>query len=213
LEAAAAVEAAKPGDAAPTTEGLVADAATPPADAPKADASNAALDAPKPAPKEKPAAKPVEGYDLSTIPDFGPTEDTTPEQWTELQALAATMVDMSAGARQSKARDKLSLTPKQSFPAILNQFKKQKLDEEDGFRAGDMTQKMLEKMCHGNNFGWRYQHEPDYVKWNQMVIKKWCDAWTKASTDETYWRKLTKADAAGEEAGGEDSGKKKIDDF
>jgi hypothetical protein len=161
--------------------------------------------------------KPVEGFDLTTIPDFEPYEGTTPEQWAELQQLAATWVDPFAGARSSRARTKLEETPKQSFPAILNVFKKLNLEDEDGYRMADATQKMLEKICRGHNVGWKYRQEADWLQYDQKAIKAWCDLWTKASKDEAFWKQLTKADQAEAPADGGAAGgtqpAKKPDDF
>ncbi len=162
------------------------------------------------------AAKPVEGFDVSTIPDFEPFPGTTPEQWTELQALAALFVDYSAGARASRAGLTMEKTPKQSFPAILNQFKRLNLEDETGFRMADATQKMLERICKGSNFGWKYQQDEHWLQYDQKAIKSWCDAWRKASTDEAYWKKLSKETGGEEDAPAEgDAPKpaKKNDDF
>ncbi|MBK8179231.1 MAG: hypothetical protein IPK67_10170 [Planctomycetes bacterium] len=162
------------------------------------------------------AAKgPVEGFDLSTIPDFEPYPGTTPEQWEEIQQLATTWFDPLAGARASRARAKLEENPQQAFPAILNGLKKLNLEEEDGYRIADATQKMLEKICHGHNAGWKYRTEENWLQYDQKAIKLWCDMWTKASTDEAYWKKLTKQDQAEAPAEGEAGAApaKKVDDF
>lgn len=166
----------------------------------------------------KPDAKSAsEGFDLTTIPDFGPAEGTSDAEWKELQDLAALFMDASAGARAQRAGNTLMETPKQSFPAILNQFKKLNLEDEDGYRNADATQKLLERICHGHNVGWKYKQQEYWLQYNQKAIKKWCDLWTRASTDEAYWKQLIKADAAKpDEAGAPADGAtppKKIDDF
>jgi len=170
----------------------------------------------KPA-EAKPAAKvPVEGYDLSTIPDFGPAEGTSDEEWTELQGLAALFMDSSAGARAMRAGTKLMETPKKSFPAILNEFKKLNLEDEDGYRNADATQKLLERICKGHNVGWKYEQQENWLQYNQKAIKKWCDLWTKASVDEAFWNGLIKADAVKKDEEGAADGApapKKPDDF
>ncbi len=156
-------------------------------------------------PAEAPASsQPALGFDLSTITDFGPSEGTTAEQWTRLQSLAATYLDFSDAARSSAAGTQLELTPRQSFPAVLNQFKKLKLEQNDGFRAAEMAAQLLERICHGNKVGWKQEHDEDYVQFDQQAIKKWCDLWTKASTDEVAWNNLIRNGAADakESAGG-----------
>ncbi|HTF88690.1 MAG TPA: hypothetical protein VK843_09790 [Planctomycetota bacterium] len=204
---AEAAKAAKAKEQGKPDSGAVLAAETKPAEAVKAEETA------KAAAKAAADAKPIEGFDLSTIPDFGPADGTTPEQWTELQALAATFVDLSAGARGAKAGNKLELTPKESFPALLNQMKKANLADDDGFRVAEMIAKRLEKMCRGNNFQWKYQSDANYVQFDQKAIKAWCDAWTKASTDEAFWKKLTKADAKPADEAGAGTPGKKIDDF
>ena len=47
-------------------------------------------------------------------------------------------------------------------------------------------------ICHGNNFRWKYQTDANYIQFDEKAIKAWCDAWTKASTDEKYWKMLSK---------------------
>ena len=170
----------------------------------------------------KAAAKPdaknaSEGFDLSTIPDFAPAEGTSEAEWKELQDLAALFMDASAGARAQRAGTTLMNTPKKSFPAILNQFKKLNLEDEDGYRNADATQKLLERICKGHNVGWKYKPQEYWLQYNQKAIKKWCDLWTRASTDEAYWNQLIKADVAkpDEADAPVDSATppKKIDDF
>jgi hypothetical protein len=167
----------------------------------------------------KPAADkgPVEGFDLSTIADFGPTEDTTPEEWVELQELAALFIDFSAGARSARAGTKMMETPKKAFPAILNQFKKLNLEDEEGYRMADATQKLLERICKGHNVGWRYEQQENWLQYNQKAIKKWCDVWTRASTDEVFWNSLVKNEASkpaeGSDTPADAPPPKKLDDY
>ena len=196
----------------PTQSGevLAAESAKNPADA-EAEAGAKAAAA-------KPVAKgPVEGYDLSKIADFAATEGTTPEEWTRLQEDAALFVDFSAGARSSRAGNRLMETPKQSFPAILNQFKKLNLEDETGYRMADATQKLLERICKGHNVGWKYEQQENWLQYNQKAIKKWCDLWTRASTDEAFWNSLIKNDgskpADGDAPADGTTPPKKVDDF
>ena len=139
----------------------------------------------------KPTPKPVEGFDVSTIADFGPAEGTTPEQWKELTKLAATFADYDAGAASTAAGDKLEDTPKVSFPALLNQIKKQNLETDKGSAVALSMVKMLERMCPRSTIRWRSNLEKDWIKYNQQAIKKWCDLWVKASADAPYWEKIT----------------------
>ncbi len=149
---------------------------------------------PKPAPKPAQPApeKAVEGYDLSKIPDFGPGPGTTPAQWTEVQKLAAQLVDFSHGVQATKAGYALEDLPKEGFPAILNQLKKLKLDDEKGYANADLTRRLLQRICPNGNIKWRSRDEKDWLKYNQTAIKKWCDLWTAASSDDAYWAKVTK---------------------
>ena len=136
--------------------------------------------------------KAVEGFDLSKIPDFGPGPGTTPAQWTEVQKLAAQLVDFSHGPQATKAGYALEDLPKEGFPAILNQLKKLNLQEEIGYANADLTRRLLQRICPSGNIKWRSRDEKDWLKFDQTAIKKWCDLWTAASTDDAYWAKVTK---------------------
>ncbi len=147
---------------------------------------------PTPKPVQPAPEKAVEGYDLSKIPDFGPGPGTTPAQWTEVQKLAAQLVDFSHGVQATKAGYALEDMPKEGFPAILNQLKKLKLDDEKGYANADLTRRQLQRICPNSNIKWRSRDEKDWLKYNQTAIKKWCDLWTAASSDDAYWAKVTK---------------------
>jgi hypothetical protein len=208
------------GTNAPTSEPTpepVGDASAKPSDT----SEPAAAKAPEPEKPAEPAKEPAapkadstEVVDLSAIPDLERLAGTSDADWTKYQDLVKTMLDPNAGAKGSRAAGQLVEIGKPAFPAILNGFKRLDLTTEDGFRMADMTQKTLERLCNGNNFGWHYQHQKDYLNYDRKAIKAWIGAWERAKDDEAFWLKLTKQTekkpAEGEAEGKSGSG---LDDF
>jgi hypothetical protein len=203
--------------AEPPAEQAPASAPTAPAEPelelPAAEAEPAA---PDPEPSAPAQPEQVVLLDLAEeLPDLEPLPGTDAERAAQLRQWMAEYIDPNAGAAGSRAGKHLEEASKEAFPFIINAFKRIDTITEDGFRAGDLTQKLLERMCNGNNFDWKYPEpgaatlEPKDVLYNQKVVKAWYNIWLQARDDETIWLKLTKQEAKPEET------KKppKLDDF
>jgi len=150
--------------------------------------------------KEEAAAAPPEEkvYDPSTItyddiPVFGAAIGTTDEEWTEIQDLAATAIDMTAGARQGRANRKLLEYGYKAFPAICNSMREIDLSTNAGYRAGDLMQRNIMELMNGINMGWNYDTEEDGTPtlqaqvFNRKVVRIFLGQWNKAVEDPIYW--------------------------
>ncbi|HEX6886137.1 MAG TPA: hypothetical protein VF530_22375 [Planctomycetota bacterium] len=178
--------AAAPTDAerepAPGTEAPAADA--PPAEKPKAE----------------PKAKDPATIDLTAIPDFGPTPDTTPEEWAKMNDWAVQWMDVEAGAAGNRARIELTKLTRKAVPVILNTFKKLDFSTKDGRSNGGHCQKALMQICNGTNFDWKYVDEaagqvydnPDDVWFCKRVVELWSNSWKQAEQDIKAWIKIAK---------------------
>ena len=114
------------------------------------------------------------------------------EDWVEIQAWVAEFLDPNAGAAGNRAKLKLAERGRESFPAILNAFKRLDFTSEDGFRGGDLTQRLLMQICGGQNFDWSYGTEPKNVTFNKKVVSLWIKSWMQAREAPKAWAKLTK---------------------
>jgi hypothetical protein len=163
------------------------------AETPEPEVDDAAGDAAE-APEE---AAPVEAarppdIDLSTFEDQEKLPGTSDEDWTEIQGWAATYLDPSAGAAGNRAKAKLLDRGRESFPAILNVFKRLDFTQEQGYRDGDLAQKLLMEICKGNNFDWSYGKEPKNVTFNKKVVRFWIVSWEQARDAPSAWANLAK---------------------
>lgn len=203
-----------PGNSAGTTpETLTTE--SPEAAAAKAEPEKPAEETPKAA---STTPETVEDIDLTAIPDLERLPGTSDEDWQKYNELVKNMTDPNSGAKGSRAANQLIEIGKPAFPAILNGFKRLDLTSDDGFRMADVTQKTLERLCNGNNFGWKYpSQEPDkYLLFDKKAIKAWIGAWERAKDDEAFWLKLTKQDKKEAEEGAAEGGEAKagaLDDF
>jgi hypothetical protein len=136
----------------------------------------------------------ADAIDLGAIPDFGPVDGTTEEEWREMTEWATLWMDPGSGAKGTRSRDKLVEKGRRAFPVILNAMKDLDVSTEDGRRNGDLCQRELQKLCNGNNFDWRYSTEPADVYFNKKVIQLWCNQWDRAEDDIEYWIKMAKLD-------------------
>jgi hypothetical protein len=169
------------------------------------------------APAASGAGKDPASVDLSIYPDFGKLAETSEEAWTELQELAATMVDPAAGAAGNRAKMKLQAAGKAAFPALLNIMKHLDVSVEQGFRDGDLIQKLLQDISNGRNFGWKYSVEDKDQYFNKRVIEEWCKSWTRCKDDEKFWNWFAKLDeekpaegASEDEEGAAEGGNKRL---
>jgi len=147
--------------------------------------------------------------DLTEIEDFGPFRGTTADRFEELEELCAVMLDPEAGAAGNRAKNKLVEAGREAMPVIINAIKRLDLADEDQFRSADVSQKALQDICNGNNYGWKYpSQEPEkFHAFDKKVIKNWATSWSKCATDDAAWMKLAKLDAmpdAPEDEGGMD---------
>ena len=103
----------------------------------------------------------------------------------------------------------------------MNELLQIDLSATDGYRTGDLLQKLLMEMCRGNNFDWKYSTSAEDQAFNQKVIQRWHKAWAQVEGERRAWillGKLTEDEAAefmaqfeGREAAPEKSGK--LEDF
>ena len=184
-----------------------------PEEAPSPDSQAEPEDEPEPEPEPKP--KPVKrkdpaSIDLTAIGDYGSIPGLTDDEFSKLQRLAVTMIDPEAGAAGNRARMALLNAEKSAFPAVLNVMKDIDFSTEQGFRDGDLCQRLLMEICNGNNFGWKYSALEEDEWFNKFVVQRWCTQWDRAKDDEAYWLKFSKQDAAPEAA--TDAGEPAISD-
>ena len=140
-----------------------------------------------------PPAKKV--IDLTELPDLGPAPGTSDEEWQEINALVATAVDPAAGAKGGRARNALQEKGRLAFPAVLNKLKTLDLGTQSGYRDGDLLQKLLEDICRGNNFGWKYTTEEADVTFNKGVVVAWFKSWNQVvgeGADGSMWVHIAK---------------------
>jgi len=185
-------------DAPETPEPVVDEAAAAEPDVqeePIADAEAAADEATKePEPEPEPEKKVVDPneVDLSEIADFGPADDTTEEEWNEILELVETCFDPDAGAAGNRARNELQELGRKAFPAVVNKMKAFDLSTEQGYRNGDVAQRLLQDICNGTNAGWKYGTTPEDELFNRKVVRLWAQMWGKAENDMAYWANLAK---------------------
>lgn len=189
----------------PTDAGGEADEATTPAadnSTPEAAAGSTSEDesADAEATEEEEEAKPEPAkteIDLAALEDFGPAPGTSDDEWEEIQALVATTIDPNAGARGNRAVSTLTEKGRLAMPAVLNTIKTLDLGTTDGRRDGDLLQRLLERICNGNNYGWKYTTDEADVLFNEKVVVAWFKAWDRVvgeGADGGVWVKLGKLD-------------------
>ena len=144
---------------------------------------------------------------LAETSELGKFKDSTDDEWQEYCELAATFMDLNAGARGGRAGRQLEEVGRAAFPALLNELRKLDFTTEDGLRRGDMIQKTLERISHGRNFGWAYTTEDKDAVYNQKAVKAWFKTWSTVGEDDEQWlgftKQLPKA-GEGDAAGGGD---------
>ncbi len=146
--------------------------------------------------EKKPKVADPSSVDLSTLPDYGPGPGCSDEKFAELTELMSLYMDLDAGAKGMRAGNKLQDEGHFAFPVILNHMKTLDFGTEAGHRAGDMCQKALERICHGINFGWKYNYEdPADVLFNKKVVTYWAGQWDKVVDQGIeYFIKMAKLD-------------------
>jgi len=166
----------------------------------------------KPTPSELVGAG--DDIDLTALPEQAKLATTTDEDWKLISDWTATFTNMSSGAAGNRARAKLKDKGKEAFPALLNAFKPLDLATEDGYRGGDLIQKLLREICNGNNFDWRYSTAAADVLFNKKAIRLWFVSFEKARDDDAAWKKMAKIDVKpAEDAPAGDGKKPTLDDF
>ena len=104
----------------------------------------------------------------------------------------ASFMDLDAGAAGPRAGRKLEANGRRAFPVILNHMKVLDFSTEDGYRAGDMCQKTMERLTNGRNFDWRYSTSNEDIVFNKKVVKAWAKTWGQVVTDIEAWITLAK---------------------
>lgn len=141
--------------------------------------------------------------DLTAIETFTAPAGTSPDEWSRIQNLVATALDSESGVAGTRAQRELEGLGKPAFAAIVNAMTKIDYASEQGYRDGDIAQRMLRAISNGSNFEWRYSTDPGDVYFNKRVVESWAKVWARARTDEAYWRTFTKqTDQPQEGAGG-----------
>ena len=223
VEANDAEEAATPETDEDATGGSVdgdGEAAT---EDPGTDEPEGSADATEPEDSEKSAGsgsgsgsgKDPDSVDLSVFEDFGKLAESSDEEWAELQQQAATMIDPEAGAAGNRAKMALLEMGKPAVPAVLNVLKGIDVSTDQGYRDGDLCQKLMQDICNGRNFGWKYSTEREDQYFNKRVIEEWCKAWTRCKDDEKFWLWFAKLEdekpsAEGDGEGSKTSGSKRL---
>jgi hypothetical protein len=201
-EARAPELAAQPsggGAAAPAPTPTAAEDLREPAETTPLEAADAA-EKPAEKPKAEAKAKDPATIDLAAIPDFQPTQDTTPEEWAKMNEWAAQWMDVDAGAAGNRAKLELIKQTRKAVPVILNAFKRLDFATKEGRSNGDQCQKTLMQICNGTNFDWKYADEaggrpyghPDDVWFCKRVVELWSNSWKQAETDIRAWIKIAK---------------------
>jgi outer membrane biosynthesis protein TonB len=132
------------------------------------------------------------------IPVFGPAIGTTDEEWADIQDLATTATDMTAGARQGRANKKLLAYGYKAFPAICNAMREIDLSTSGGYRAGDLMQRDITELMNGINMGWNYDTDEEgnptlHSQWfNRKVVRVFLGQWNKAVENPPYWIEAAK---------------------
>jgi hypothetical protein len=161
----------------------------------------AAPEEPKaPEAKAPPPPKDPATVDLASIPDFGPTVDTTPEEWSRMNEWGALWMDVEAGAAGNRAKIDLLKMGRKAVPVILNLFKKLDFATKEGRSNGDQCQKAMQQVTNGRNFDWRYADEaagrgfdnPEDVYFNKRVVEEWVKVWRQVEVSIEAWIKLAK---------------------
>lgn len=225
-ENARAAEEAEAGglvaDLASSTEEVEAPEApeAPESGAPETDAGGEAAEPAEPKePAEKKPEKKVDpsSVDLSVYGPYPRLPGTSDEEWEQIQGWVEDFTDPYAAAHAfNAARDGLIAASRKAFPAILNAYLKVDVSTEEGRKMGDQIQReLLQKICHGRNFDWKYDETPQSQYFNKKVIEGWCKAWEQAKDSDLGWSNLSKIPL---EEIQKDSGAKKavvddLDDF
>jgi hypothetical protein len=160
----------------------------------------APVEEPDPEPEaeaEEPVAKVPEvkdpsSVDLSLLEDQVKLPETSDEDWSNIEDLVATFIDPNAGAAGNRARKQLLEKGRVAFPAILNAFKRIDVTSQEGYRDGDLIQKLLMDICRGNNFDWRYTTEPNDAYFNKRVIEMWFKSWAQVVENPKAWIQMGK---------------------
>ncbi len=147
---------------------------------------------PKPEPKPKKKGDPA-SVDLTALNELGRARGTDDAEWADLnEKMKLFLAD--DGARSNRALNALEKTGRKAVPVIINHMAKLDFASEDGYRFGDNCQRTLQKICNGNNFGWKYSTEPEDVYYNKKVVTFWHKSWTQVEEDVEAWIKLAKLD-------------------
>jgi len=130
--------------------------------------------------------------DLTTLAVYDKVDDTTQEEWDEMNELMLTFLDEEAGAAGNRARNKLRDIGRKAFPVILNNLRPLDLTTPLGRQSGMLAQRLLSEIVGGNNYGWRDAPEKTDAIFNAKVVRKWHSEWANAESDVEYWIRMAK---------------------
>ncbi len=130
--------------------------------------------------------------DLSLLNEQAKLDETTEEEWAGIRELVATFTDPDIGAAGNRARAQLLELGRVAFPALLNVFKRVDVTSQEGYRTGDLIQRLLMEICRGNNFEWRYTTEAKDAYFNKRVIQRWFKSWEQVVEQPKAWIQLGK---------------------
>ena len=157
--------------------------------------------APEAAPEEEPEVEVEKApppppdpdqIDLTLLAELGKLPETSDDDWQQYQEWVAVFIDPDSGAAGNRARKKLLEAGRVAFPAILNPFKTVNFATDEGYRTGDLIQRLLKDICRGQNFDWRYTTEPKDVLFNKKVVRVWYGSWEQVVENPRAWVKLGK---------------------
>ena len=190
---AATAEATLPDAAVDSTEPAVDGAAIkPPAD----DEEDVAAEE---APAEEEPTDPKDKYnpdkiDLASLIPFGPADNSTAEEWDELEIRMVRAMNPDLGKGQTNEWKYLEEHARQAFPVIVNFMIKIDFSSQAGTDQYKWAARILEKITKGQGFGFKEYGEgdertgPRYYEWfNKGAANNWHAAWSKAENDLDNW--------------------------
>jgi len=145
-----------------------------------------------------------DNVDLASLEEFGPADDTTEEEWEDLQLRMIRAMNPDLGKGQTKEWKYLEGRPRKAFPAIVNYMIKIDYSTQSGTDQAKWAARIIENITNGQNFGFKEFEEdseragPNYFEWyNKGVALKWHKAWADSENDIDHWgvvAKLSKED-------------------
>jgi hypothetical protein len=168
-------------------------------------ADDAAASEPEPEPEPEPAKtlekvkpKTKKGdpttVDLAAeVPQFGPAFGMSDADFAKLTDDVDLML-ANEGIDSSRAERRVKELGIQAVPAVINKMKTFDYGTEQGYRDGDLCQRVLEEVHAGMNFGWAYSTEDKDHYYNKRAVVLWGKLWGACETDLENFIKKTGLD-------------------